>query len=160
MKRIIIHWTGGRYSPNLTDLEHYHFLIDGDGKVIRGKFKPEDNLDCSDNIYAAHTGGGNTGSVGVALCGMSGFKSKYNQGLFPITKKQCGVLFKLVSDLALKYSITINQNTVLTHYEFGLKHPATTSFGKIDIIFLPPYPHIPPDKVGDFIRENCLLYQG
>ena len=154
MKRIIIHWTGGKYTPNLTDLEHYHFLIDGDGKIIRGRHKPEDNLDCSDNIYAAHTGGGNTASIGVALCGMFGFKSKYNQGLYPITKKQCEILFSFVPELAKKYSIPITPDTVLTHYEFGLKHPTTSSFGKIDINFLPPFSHLSPDKIGDFIRGS------
>ena len=156
MKRIIIHWTGGKYTPNNIDLEHYHFLIDGNGKIIEGKYKPEDNLNCNDNIYAAHTGGGNTAAVGVALCGMFGFHSRFNQGLFPITKKQCDVLFRFVSDLSKKYNIPITSNTILTHYEFGLKNPATSSFGKIDINFLPPYPHLPPDKIGDFIRNNCI----
>ena len=72
MKRIIIHWTAGTYQPNNTDFEHYHYLVNGDGMVINGKFKPEDNLNCNDGKYAAHTGGGNTGSIGIAMCGMSG----------------------------------------------------------------------------------------
>ena len=157
MKRIIIHWTAGRYTPNQTELEHYHFLIDGNGHIINGKFKPEDNLDCKDNIYAAHTGGGNTGSIGIALCGMFGFKSKFNQGLYPITRNQCQVLFRFVADLSKKYSIPISPSSVFTHFEFGLKNPTTSSFGKIDINFLPPFPHLPPDKIGDFIRHNSLI---
>ena len=41
MRRIIIHWTGGGWFPNITDKEHYHFLIDRNGKVINGKYKVE-----------------------------------------------------------------------------------------------------------------------
>ncbi len=32
--------------------------------------------------YAAHTGGGNTGSIGVSMCAMSGFKSPSYVGDF------------------------------------------------------------------------------
>lgn len=67
MKRIILHWTAGSYQPNHTDFEHYHYLVNGQGLVIEGKYKPEDNLDCTDGKYAQHTGGGNTGSIGVSI---------------------------------------------------------------------------------------------
>ena len=39
MKRIIIHWTAGAWFPNATDKEHYHFLIDKNGKSM--SFVPE-----------------------------------------------------------------------------------------------------------------------
>ena len=131
MKRIIIHWTAGSGSPNSVDLEHYHYLIDSKGEIYRGKFKPEDNENCSDGKYASHTGGGNTGSIGVALCGMLGGA---NVTKYPLTRIQCERMFQLVAQLTRKYKITINSDTVMTHYEFGLKNPNTTSRGKIDII--------------------------
>ena len=68
MKRIIIHWTAGTYQPNSTEFEHYHYLINRDGLVIKGKHSVQDNKNCTDGNYAAHTGGGNTGSIGVAVC--------------------------------------------------------------------------------------------
>lgn len=68
MKRIIIHWTAGTGSPNSVDKHHYHYLIDSQGKIHNGIFTPEDNLNCYDGRYAAHTGGGNTASIGVAMC--------------------------------------------------------------------------------------------
>ena len=58
MKRIIIHWTAGFGSPNFVDKKHYHYLIDSSGGVHNGDFKPEDNENCNDGKYAAHTGGG------------------------------------------------------------------------------------------------------
>ena len=88
MKRIILHWTAGGYYPNAHELECYHFLIDKDGNVHNGKYKPENNEICKPGQYAAHTGGGNTASIGVALCAMNGFKSRNLTGSYPITAKQ------------------------------------------------------------------------
>lgn len=157
MNKIIIHWTGGAWFPNATDKEHYHFLIDKNGKVINGKFKVEDNENCNDDKYAAHCGGGNTGAIGVSMCGMyvpKGVNIKDTK--FPLTKKQCEACFKLVAQLCKKH--LINLNNVLTHYEFGQAHPKTSSNGKIDIIFLPPYPEIDKNKIGDFIRNKVKWY--
>jgi len=156
MNKIIIHWTGGAWFPNATDKEHYHFLIDKNGKVINGKFKVEDNENCNDGKYAAHCGGGNTGAIGVSMCGMFGFKSSKAVGPYPLTKTQCEACFKLVAQLCKKH--LINLNNVLTHYEFGQAHPKTSSNGKIDIIFLPPYPEIDKNKIGDFIRNKVKWY--
>ena len=85
MKRIIIHWTAGGYYPTTAEKEVYHFLVDKDGKVYNGKFAPENNLKCVKGCYAAHTGGGNTASIGVAICAMAGFKNKNSCGAYPIT---------------------------------------------------------------------------
>src|SRR5690606_16912064 len=71
-KRIILHWTGGTYEPNSLELEHYHFLVDGEGVVHPGTHSVADNmrkLQKGDD-YAAHTRGYNSFSVGIAFCGM------------------------------------------------------------------------------------------
>ena len=156
MNKIIIHWTGGAWFPNATDKEHYHFLIDKNGKVINGKFKVEDNENCNDGKYAVHCGGGNTGAIGVSMCGMYGFKSSKAVGPYPLTKTQCEACFKLVAQLCKKH--LINLNNVLTHYEFGQAHPKTSSNGKIDITFLPPYPEIKQNQIGSFIRNKVKWY--
>lgn len=158
MKRIIIHWTAGGNTANATDKQHYHYIVNGDGKIVNGIYKPEDNLNCNDGRYAQHTGGGNTGSIGVSMAGMCGFTSSQNVGKYPLTKIQCERTFKLIAELCKKYNIDINPLTVMTHYEFGKRNPKTTSFGKIDIVFLPPYPTVAKDKIGDFIRGKALWY--
>ena len=158
MKRIVIHWTAGNGSPSVLEKKYYHYLIDSKGGVHNGLYKPEDNENCTDGRYAAHTGGGNTGSIGIALCGMFGFTSHRNVGKYPLSKAQCEVCFKLVSEVAKKYNIPITPQTVMTHYEFGLKNPKTSSAGKIDIIFLPPYPDVITSKIGDFIRNKVRWY--
>lgn len=156
--KIVIHWTAGTYYPCQTDLEHYHFLIDKDGKIYEGKYKPEDNENCYDGKYAAHTGGGNTGAIGIGLCGMSNFSNRNNIGKYPLTQKQIEACFKLCAKLSKKYNIPNTSNTIFTHYEFGLKHPNTTSHGKIDITYLPPYPYIAKEDCGAFIRSKIKWY--
>ena len=158
MKRIILHWTAGGYYPNAHELECYHFLIDKDGNVHNGKYKPENNEICKPGQYAAHTGGGNTASIGVALCAMNGFKSRNLTCSYPITAKQFEASMKLCAELAVKYNIKVNPNTVLTHYEFGLKNPKTSSAGKIDIIYIPSYPWVAQDDIGAFIRSKVKWY--
>ncbi len=159
MKRIIIHWTGGTYEPNNQEWEHYHYLVNGNGLAFKGKYTPEDNLCCTDDKYAAHTGGGNTGSIGVAMCGMANYNSKkgINSTKYPLTKIQCEHTFKLVAELAKKYNIPVTRTTIMTHYEFGRANPNTSSAGKIDIVCLPEY-LISSAKIGDFIRSKVRWY--
>lgn len=159
IKRIILHWTAGRYYPTNFEKQYYHYLVDRDGKVYNGVYTPEDNLDCTDGKYAAHTGGGNTGSIGVAFCAMSGFKSASAVGQFPITPIQFESCMHFCSELCTKYNLQINPDTVMTHYEFGKTHPKTTSAGKIDIIYLPPYSWVAKDDIGSFIRSKIRWYK-
>lgn len=159
MKKIIIHWTAGGYYPTEYEKQYYHFLIDKDGKTYKGKYSPEANLNCSKGNYAMHTGGGNTGAIGVSLCAMAGFKNKQNTGKYPITPQQFEAAMKLCAQLCIKYKINITPDTVLTHYEFGIKHPSTTSAGKIDIIYLPPYSWVAQNDIGAFIRTKIKWYK-
>ena len=160
MKRIIIHWTAGTNKPCGEDFKHYHYLITGAGEVRPGEFKPEDNENCSDGKYAAHTGGGNTGSIGVSMCGMAGFNGSANSTKYPLTKVQCEATFNLCAKLCKQYGLLVTPDTVMTHYEFGQKHPKTSSYGKIDIIYLPPYPQVKKQEIGDFIRNKIRWYYG
>ena len=159
MKKIIIHWTAGTNQPCSVDYEHYHFLINGDGLVIKGKYEPLDNKNCTDNKYARHCGGGNTGAIGVSMCGMyvpPGINVRLTK--VPLTRVQCEKMFELVAELCYKYSIPITNKTVMTHYEFGKANPKTSSNGKIDITFLHPFPEIKEDEMGDFIRNKIRWY--
>lgn len=65
-------------------------------------------------MYAPHTGGGNTGSIGVSMCAMANFEYKTNQGHFPITKIQFESTMKLCAELADKYQIKVSPETVMT----------------------------------------------
>lgn len=156
--RIIIHWSAGRYNPTYFEKKFYHYLIDDKGIIHNGLYKPEDNDICTDGSYAAHTGGGNTGSIGVCMCGMYGFVPNSTVGFYPITRVQFEACMKFTAELCKKYKIKISDKTVLTHYEFGKHNPKTTSRGKIDITYLPPYPWVGKDDVGGFIRTKVRWY--
>ena len=160
LTKICLHWTAGANKPCNVDLNSYHFVFDKDGKEYAGKYKPEDNLNCYDGKYAKHCGGGNTGSIGIAMACMFGFRDSNNVGNYPMTSVQFEACTKKVAELCREYNILITPDTVLTHYEFGQKHPKTTSFGKIDIVYLPPFSHVRKEDVGDFIRNKVKWYLG
>ena len=160
IKRLILHWTAGSYAASFYDKQFYHFLIDGEGNLHRGIYAPEANLDVSDGKYAAHTGGGNTDSVGVALCAMANYQNPHNAGRFPIKPKQLEACLAFCAKVCKKYHIPVDENHVMTHYEFGRKYPHTSSFGKIDITYLPPYPNVDRANVGGFLRQKIKWYLG
>lgn len=156
LNRLVYHWTAGTYAPNYEEKKHYHYLVDGNGKVVRGYYKPEDNDNCTDGIYARHTGGGNTGAIGISYCGMNGFKNPREMGLFPLKKAQVEAGFKLGAELIKKYNIPLEG--IKTHYTFGKAHPKTSSFGKIDIYYFPCYPDLKPHEVLPFIKNKVNWY--
>ncbi len=159
MKAICIHWTAGPYAQTGADFEHYHFTVGKDGAVAKGRFSPEDNIPpLVSGQYAAHCGGGNSNAIGVSLRGMAGYQNPEQMGKFPLTEKQCEAAWKLCAELCHKYGIPVTEDTVYTHYEFGRKHPKTTSRGKIDINHLPYKPNIGSLAVGDFIRNKVRWY--
>lgn len=90
---------------------------------------------------------------------MAGFVNRKNVGKYPLTKVQCEAAFKLIAEIAKKYNLDITPQTVMTHYEFGLKNPKTTSAGKIDIVYLPPYPDVIQAEVGNYIRNKARWYR-
>lgn len=150
-KRIILHWTGGTWRANDTDRAHYHFIVQGDGTVVYGAHSVSDNLDCSDGNYAAHTGGGNTGSIGIALAAM-------HPG-YDIKRTQLEAFCKEVARVAIKYDIPVGNTTVLTHAEWGERNPLTTSKGKPDINKLPCVGIYGVTECGNWLRNKINWYK-
>lgn len=158
MKRIICHWTAGNHRASALELGRYHFIVEGDGTVIAGKFRPEDNLDPQPGRYAAHTLNCNTGSVGIALAAMAGAQERpFRTGAAPITDRQLQAFATLAAELAAKYKIPLTRQTVLTHAEvqptLGIRQKA-----KWDITWLPGMA-LPADPVfvGDKLRR--MIYE-
>ena len=153
MKRIVIHWTAGHYAASDLDKEHYHFVIDGMGKVHHGKFPVVANEAPQKGRYAAHTLNCNTGSIGVAVCAMAGaIERPFHRGDAPILQAQLAALAKLCDDLGRQYNIPVTRQTMLTHAEvqptLGIKQR-----GKWDIAWLPGMTAVgDPVIVGDKIR--------
>ena len=153
MKRIILHWSAGTHTPSALDKEHYHFIIDGAGKVHPGKWPVSANEKIVGDNYAAHTKGTNTGSIGVAVAAMAGATDRpFSAGKYPITTAQVEALVTLCRKLMKQYGIAATRQTVLSHAEvqptLGIKQS-----GKWDIAWLPGMPDVAdPVKVGDRLR--------
>lgn len=159
MKRIILHWTAGWNTASDLDREHYHAIVEGDGNVVYGKYRPEDNESTS-TPYAAHTRALNTGSIGVAVAGMVGAtESPFYRGKAPINKTQIVAMADLVAELALTYDIPVTRKTVLTHAEVE-PTLGVWQTGKWDINWLPGEDApLDPIEAGDMIRSLVKMSQ-
>ena len=153
MKRIVWHWTGGTYSASIYEKRRYHFLIEGDGKVIEGA-PPEANKAPLGKDYVRHTGGLNTDSIGIALCAMGGAQeAPFDAGMYPPTRDQLAALVDLSADLCETYGIKVSRHTTLCHSE------VRPYFGrgryKWDINLLPGMKRpVEPTEAGDAIRSR------
>jgi hypothetical protein len=154
--RIIGHWTAGNYTPSSFDKGHYHVLIDGNAKAVRGTPSIALNsLPKAQPGYAAHTLNCNTGSVGISIAAMAGaVESPFKPGKAPITKAQWFAFVLAVADLCERYKLPVTRKTVLTHAEvqaeLGIKQR-----NKWDIAKLPFDPSCnTARKVGDRLRAE------
>ena len=155
MKRIIAHWTAGSSRASSNDKEHYHYLVESDGKIVQGRWAIDANRKPLRGHYAAHTMGCNSDSIGVAMCGMHGAVEKpFSSGKFPISQVQWNAFVRLIADLAKEYKIHVTHSTVLSHAEVHgtLKIPQR---GKWDIARLSFAPTIIGAKAcGDKLRAE------
>lgn len=157
MKRIIMHWTGGTYQVTDLDREHYHYIVAGDGTVVKGRYKPEANLSVKDGRYAAHTLGCNTGSIGIACAGMAGGTEAYPElTKYPLGEHQILTMCYQVTELCKKYDIDVTSRTVLTHAEvestLGIKQA-----GKWDISWLAYLNFRSKEAIGDYLRKQVMM---
>jgi len=135
-------------------------LTEFDGNYVKGKEEIEDNIVTSDGDYAAHTLRLNTGSIGLAMCGMQGAKeSPFSAGPSPITEKQFEKHCALLAAKHIEYSIPVTEETCLTHAEvqprLGVKQR-----GKWDLTRLPHKPELRGAfAVGDYMRSRVRAYQ-
>jgi N-acetyl-anhydromuramyl-L-alanine amidase AmpD len=137
MKRIILHWTAGTYNASALDRSHYHFIIDGDGRIITGNHTVEANESTRDGVYAQHTQGCNTGSIGVSMAAMGGAQEQpFKAGRWPLKREQWERAAECVATLCREHGIAVTRQTVLSHAEveqtLGIKQR-----GKWDVAVLP-----------------------
>jgi N-acetyl-anhydromuramyl-L-alanine amidase AmpD len=156
IKGIVVHWTAGNHKANATDREHYHILIEGDGKLVRGD--PEIDLNSLPKVkpgYAAHTLNCNTGFIGVSLCCMAGaVESPFKPGTAPMTRMQFEMLGPVVLELCQRYNIKVTPQTVLTHAEVqaNLGIPQRQKWDITRLAFDPAIKGA--RKIGDMIRKT------
>lgn len=154
MKRVIAHWTGGGYTANAIDRKAYHFLVQGDGSVVRGTHSVADNVSTADGKYAAHTKGCNTGSIGVTMCAMSNCQEKpFKTGPAPLKERQWDVMTEVVAELCRFYDIPVRRETVLGHGEVQTTLGIAQN-GKWDPMVLPWNRSLAKADVGNLLRAH------
>lgn len=153
MTRIIAHWSAGAYKASDADLEHYHFIIEGTGNVVRGDHTVSDNVNTADDDYAAHTRGCNTGAIGVSLACMAGaIESPFSAGKYPMTEAQFARAMDVIAQLAAFYKIPVTDKTILSHAEVQ-KNLGIKQAGKWDFTRLAFKPELVGAKAcGDYMR--------
>ncbi len=155
-ERIICHWTAGGYKASPLDRKHYHILVEDDGEIIRGYNSIADNDRTTDGVYAAHTLGLNTGSIGVAVCCMAdATETPFDAGRFPMTEVQWERMAQIAAELCHRYGLPVTERTVLGHGEvqhnLGIKQK-----GKWDPLVLPWRSNLSRTKVGSLFRIRVL----
>lgn len=112
IRGIVCHWTAGLHYPSQFDKQHYHFLIDKDGRVHRGTKPVSFNAHPIRGDYAAHARNFNSGIIGLSLCCLGGNGvNENNQGQWPMTKAHWDTMVACIAQLSRHYGFPIQRPT-------------------------------------------------
>jgi hypothetical protein len=154
MHRIVLHWTAGGYKASLLDKEHYHIMIEDDGKLVQGDHTIDDNLFTGDDDYAAHTRRFNTKAIGVAVCCMANAEERpFKPGPAPMLEQQWNTMAQVAAELAKFYNIPVTERNILGHGEVERVHGVKQK-GKWDPMVLPWNTNLTKKQVGDAFRAK------
>jgi hypothetical protein len=158
MLRIVCHWTAGAYKASMLDKEHYHIMIENDGKLVQGDHTIDDNVSTGDDDYAAHTRRFNSKAIGIAVCCMAGAEEKpFKPGPTPMLELQWNTMAQVAAELATFYRIVVNERNVLGHGEVQRVHGVTQN-GKWDPMVLPWNTSLTKKQVGDAFRAKVQSF--
>lgn len=160
LKRVVAHWAVTGYKATALARKHYHAVVEGDGNIVSGNFKPEANTRPVSGKYAAHTRRLNTGSIGIAMAAMHGAQWPDNAGPYPFTEVQFDAMCRQIAKWCIQYDIAVSTHTVLSHAEveatLGVKQR-----GKWDFTIIPFMPHLKGARAcGDEMRRRVRLFMG
>lgn len=155
-ERIILHWTGGRDVASSDDRQHYHIIINQDGRIVFGLNRIDSNDNTADGHYAAHTRMCNSHCIGVALSGMYGATDK-SFGEWPIKHAQYEIGCRVIAELCVRYRIDITRETVLNHGEVQ-ENLGILQYGKWDVMVLPWNQSWNYQQVSSHFRERVSYY--
>lgn len=159
VNRIVMHHAGGALEPSAFDLQHYHRMVTGSGKVLDGKFPISANTigrRLTAGTYAAHTKNLNGGAIGLALAAMANGEWSNPRACraFP-TVLQMSAFIHEAARLCCEYGIEVTRQTVLSHAEVQTTLGVTQS-GKWDFDYDPfgILDSRDPIVIGDMLRAK------
>jgi len=137
LHRIHLHWTAGAYGVIEMERRAYNELVDRDGNVHSGVFRPEAQANYRVGHAASHTLNANTGAIGLAVDAMAGAVERpFDAGSAPMTQAQLDALCERAAHYAMMYEIPVARTSILTHAEVQKTLGITQRF-KWDITWLP-----------------------
>mgnify|MGYP003629433539 FL=1 len=159
LHRIHLHWTAGAYGVIDMERRAYNELIDQEGNVHQGVFRPEAQATYRIGHAASHTLNANTGAIGLSVDAMAGAVERpFNPGLSPITESQIDALCERAAHYAILYDIPVARSSILTHAEVQPTLGIRQRF-KWDITWLPGMDGPgDPVAVGDRLRRKITAY--
>lgn len=151
VKRVVMHWTAGNYTPNWLDRAHYHFVVTGKGEILKGPRAP--------GKYLPHIRNLNTGSVGLSLCAMRNADKERKRGVYsvPLTEVQWERACQAAADILAAYGLTLSERTLLCHSEAERVYGVTQA-GKWDVDVLPWDLKLTPSQVHAQMRNKTAWY--
>jgi hypothetical protein len=157
-ERIVLHWTGGGAEANSDDRQHYHIIVNQDGRLVYGVNSIRDNDNTRDGRYAAHCYRNNTRCIGLSLAGMAdSVERPFDPGSAPITHAQYEIGCRVAAELCMRYKIDIVPKNVLNHGEvqsiLGIKQRQ-----KWDVMVLPWNLSLSWEQVGTHFRQRVSYY--
>lgn len=151
-RRIIVHWTAGSYNPTTHDLACYHWLIDGTGHAIRGKYP------IGQYGPPNHTRMLNTGSVGLSMCAMGGARERpFQAGQWPLNVLQWERCAQAAAEILHAYALPLSERTCLMHSEAWRVY-RRPQLGKWDVNVVPFQRDLPPAEVHALFRRKVAWY--
>lgn len=159
INRLVMHHSAGNLEPTAYDLQHYHRMVTGAGKVLSGKFPISANAlgrKLTRGTYAAHTLNLNSGAIGLGMACMKDaqWASPRACAAFP-RPEQVDAFVAEAARLCDLYGIPVTRRTVLSHAELQVTLGVTQK-GKWDFDY-DPYGDLDtrdPVKIGDMLRER------
>lgn len=156
---VVWHWTGGTHQANSLDVQHYQWVVNGDGTIVPGVHPTRNFHPCPAN-YGAHTRNLNSGWLAISLSCLGGpGTNENNQGKWPMTKAQADVMVAMSAQLAEFYGIPVQRPTradprgFLSHAEVQ-EALGISQLGKWDYTVCYDPKIRGAKNVGDFFRQQ------
>ena len=116
MDRLHLHWPASSYAAG-SNGNHYHFLVDGDPKLVRGRSVEGQVPPLVSGKYCAHTLNANSRAIAIAICGMAGAVFGGSHGQYPLKRAQWDMTVRASAEIVDHFSIPIDRNHTLSHAE-------------------------------------------
>lgn len=156
---VVWHWTAGSKGIVSVERRAYNALVDEEGGVHDGEFRPESQATYAVGRAASHTLNANSHRAGISMDCMAGAKERpLNWGSHPMTENHITGMLEETGLWCRRFGIIPSKFTTLSHAEVQPTLGIKQRF-KWDVTCLPGMKAVDdPVKIGDHLRERLQDY--